>query len=112
MLSYQQIDTLQPFSLPNAQPKAGLEQQQQPAQPQPPSQSADAKHQQAVEPLHLPSISSFQDHCCKQFKGPFQDHTSLPKTTNGCCLKKSEIKKHYTAPDKTLWPQTQRKMNE
>ena len=33
----------------------------------------------AVEPLHLPTIGSFQDHCCKTFKGPFQHHPNLPK---------------------------------
>ena len=26
----------------------------------------------AVKPLHLPPIGPVQDHCCKQFKGPFK----------------------------------------
>ena len=38
----------------------------------------------AVEPLPLPPIGPFQDHCCKQFKA------KIPK------------RKHYTAPHKTL----------
>ena len=28
----------------------------------------------------MPTIGPFQDHCCKPYKSPFQDHPNLPKT--------------------------------
>ena len=45
----------------------------------------------------------------KTLKGPLQDHLDLPNTIKSCCLKNSPNKKHYTAPHKTLWPQTHKK---
>ena len=62
----------------------------------------------------MPPIGPSQDHCCKQFQGPFQDHPNLPKTIYQLLFKKKkkfQNKKHYTTPQKTLWPQTQ-KQNE
>ena len=91
VLSYQQIDTLQPFSPADTQPLAAspptITVSQQEHQQQPPRQTAAA-----LEPLPLPPISPFQDHCCKLFQGPFQDRPNLPKTINSCCFKKSQTR--------------------
>ena len=97
VVSYQQIDTPQPFSpvdtlAPATSPPTNTASQQEHQQPslhllrsQPTPNSSHSRMSAK------PPISPFQDHCCYPFKGPFQDHPN---------------KKHYTAPHKTLWSQT------
>ena len=87
VLSYQQIDTSQPFSPADTQVPATL----------PPTTTLQQQYQQPS--LHLlcsqptpnsspsrtsakPSIGPFDDHCSKPFQGPFLDHPNLPKTIN------------------------------
>ena len=59
--------------------------------------------------MNQPSIGPFQDHCCKPFNGPSQDHPNLSKFIS-CVFfsKKQTNKKPYTAPHKTLLSQKQK----
>ena len=70
---------------------------QQPAASPPTNTASQQKYQQPQPILSLlrsqPTSNRSSKHCCKQFKGPFQDHPNLPKTINSCCLKKFQTRR-------------------
>ena len=101
VMSYQQTDTSQPVSPAEHATTSRLSSNHhhrtaRTSAATSPASSTISRRQPAaaVEPLHLPPISLFQDHCCQTFKGPFQDHPNLSKTINSCCLKKIPKMKH------------------
>ena len=108
-MSYQQIDTPQLFSPANTPAPATppptfttSEQEHQQPQAQPTPHSVNAKFSDR-RTTAMPTISPFQDHCWKLFKGSFQDHPNLSKTINSCCSKKFPNTKHYTGPHKKIF---------
>ena len=105
VMSYQQIDTPQPFSpvdtpAPAASPPTTTASQQE-HQPLPPPQSAAA-----VE--HLPSLQSvlFWTTAVNHLKVLFRTTQIFPKQLISCCSKKNPNKKQYTAPHQPHLSQT------